>query len=391
VEFRRINGLPPYVFAIINELRDEARQDGRDVIDMGFGNPDIPSPDSAVEKLAEAARNPRNHRYSASRGIPKLRLAIANLYQRQFGVELDPDREVVTTIGAKEGLSHLMWTLVGPGDTALVPTPSYPIHIYAPLFAGADVQQVRLGPDQDFFANLIDKWETTWPRPRVIVFSFPHNPTTECVDLPWMQRIVDFAREHDVVLVHDFAYSDTAFDGYKPPSILQVPGAKDVAVELYTMTKSFSMAGWRVAFLVGNAEIVQALTKLKSYLDYGTFQPIQIAAIVAMNESPDYPQEVNAIYSSRRDVLCDGLNRIGWELEKPRGTMFVWAPIPEPYREMGSLEFSKHLVTEAEVATSPGVGFGRGGEGFVRFALIENEQRINQAVRNLKRALTKLG
>ena len=391
MEFRRINGLPPYVFAIINELRDGARQAGRDVIDMGFGNPDIPSPDTAVEKLAEAVRNPRNHRYSASRGIPKLRLAIANRYQRQFGVELDPDREVVVTIGAKEGLSHLMWTLVGPGDTALVPTPSYPIHIYAPLFAGADVQQVRLGPDQDFFANLMDSWESTWPRPRVIVFSFPHNPTTECVDLAWMQRIVDFAREHYVVLVHDFAYSDTAFDGYRPPSVLQVPGAKDVAVELYTLTKSFSMAGWRVAFLVGNAEIVQALTKLKSYLDYGTFQPIQIAAIVAMNESPDYPLEVNGIYSSRRDALCDGLNRIGWELEKPRGTMFVWAPIPEPYREMGSLEFSKYLVTEAEVATSPGVGFGKGGEGFVRFALIENDQRINQAVRNLKRALTKLG
>jgi alanine-synthesizing transaminase len=391
VEFRRINGLPPYVFAIINDLRDDARRAGRDVIDMGFGNPDIPSPDAAVEKLAEAARNPRNHRYSASRGIPKLRLAIANLYQRQFGVDLDPDLEVVTTIGAKEGLSHLMWTLVGPGDTALVPTPSYPIHIYAPLFAGADVQQVRLGPDQDFFANLMDSWESTWPRPRVIVFSFPHNPTTECVDLAWMQRIVDFARAHEVVLVHDFAYSDTAFDGYKPPSVLQVPGAKEVAVELYTMTKSFSMAGWRVAFLVGNAEIVQALTKLKSYLDYGTFQPIQIAAIVAMNESPDYPREVNAIYSSRRDALCDGLNRIGWELAKPQGTMFVWAPIPEPYREMGSLEFSKHLVTEAEVATSPGVGFGKGGEGFVRFALIENEQRVNQAVRNMKRALTKLG
>jgi alanine-synthesizing transaminase len=391
VEFRRINGLPPYVFAIINELRDEARHQGRDVIDLGFGNPDIPSPSIAVDKLAEAARNPRNHRYSSSRGIPKLRLAIANLYERRFGVTLDPESEVVTTIGAKEGLSHLMWTLVGPGDTALVPTPSYPIHIYAPLFAGADVQQVRLGPDQDFFANLVDAWESTWPRPRVIVFSFPHNPTTECVDLAWMQRIVDFAREHDVVLVHDFAYSDTAFDGHRPPSVLEVPGAKDVAVELYTMTKSFSMAGWRVAFLVGNAAIVQALTKLKSYLDYGTFQPIQIAAIVAMNEAPDYPIEVNAIYQSRRDALCDGLKRIGWEVEPPKGTMFVWAPIPEAYREMGSLEFAKYLVTEAEVATSPGVGFGKGGEGFVRFALIENEQRIGQAVRNLKRALVKLG
>jgi alanine-synthesizing transaminase len=391
VEFRRINGLPPYVFAIINELRDEARRAGRDIVDMGFGNPDIPSPTVAVEKLAEAARNPRNHRYSASRGIPKLRLAISNLYLRRFGVELDPDTEVVTTIGAKEGLSHLMWTLVGPGDTALVPTPSYPIHIYAPLFAGADVQQVRLGPDQDFFANLMDSWESTWPRPRVIVFSFPHNPTTECVDLAWMERLVQFAREHDVILVHDFAYSDTYFDGYQPPSVLQVPGAKDVAVELYTLTKSFSMAGWRVAFLVGNREIVQALTKLKSYLDYGTFQPIQIASIVALNEASEYPKEVNGIYTSRRNALCDGLNRIGWHLEPPRGTMFVWAPIPEPYQEMGSLEFAKFLVTEAEVATSPGVGFGKGGEGFVRFALIENEKRIQQAIRNMRRALTKLG
>ncbi len=391
VEFRRINGLPPYVFSIINELRDEGRQAGRDIVDMGFGNPDIPSPDLAVDKLVEAARNPRNHRYSASRGIPKLRLAASNLYLRRFGVELDPDTEVVTTIGAKEGLSHLMWTLVGPGDTALVPTPSYPIHIYAPLFAGADVQQVRLGPDQDFFANLMESWESTWPRPRVIVFSFPHNPTTECVDLAWMQRIVDFAREHDVILVHDFAYSDTAFDGYQPPSIMQVPGAKDVAVELYTLTKSFSMAGWRVAFMVGNREIVQALTKLKSYLDYGTFQPIQIAAIVTMNEAQDYPKVVNEIYQGRRDALCEGLNRIGWEIEAPKGTMFVWAPIPEPYREMGSLDFSKFLVTDAEVATSPGVGFGKGGEGFVRFALIENEQRIHQSIRNLRRSLTKLG
>jgi alanine-synthesizing transaminase len=390
MEFRRINGLPPYVFAIINQLRDQARHAGDDVIDMGFGNPDIPSPDIAVEKLCEAAHNSRNHRYSSSRGIPKLRLAVANLYLRRFGVELDPDTEVVTTIGAKEGLSHVMWTLVGPGDTALVPTPSYPIHIYAPLFAGADVQQVRLGPDQDFFANLMDSWESTWPRPRVIVFSFPHNPTTEVVDLAWMQRLVDFARERDVVLVHDFAYSDTAFDGYQPPSILQVPGAKDVAVELYTLTKSFSMAGWRVAFMVGNPAIVAALTKLKSYLDYGTFQPIQIAAIVTMNEAPDYPKVVNEIYLGRRDALCEGLARIGWDIDKPKATMFVWAPIPEPYREIGSLEFSKLLVTEANVATSPGVGFGRGGEGFVRFALIENEQRIAQAVRNLRKTLVKL-
>jgi alanine-synthesizing transaminase len=389
-DFRRINALPPYVFTIIDGLKIEARRQGEDVIDLGFGNPDIASPDVAVEKLAEAARNPRNHRYSASRGIPKLRQAVANLYLRRFGVDLDPDTECITTIGAKEGLSHLMWVLLGPGDSAMVPSPSYPIHIYAPLFAGAEVQQVRLGPDEDFFANLVGAWENQWPKPRVIVMSFPHNPTTTCVDLAWMQRIVDFAREHDVVLVHDFAYSDTAFDGYSPPSVLQVPGAKDVAVELYTLTKSFSMAGWRVGFLVGNADVVQALAKLKSYLDYGTFQPIQIAATVTMNEAPDYPKVVNEIYQSRRDALCDGLSRVGWDLTRPKGTMFVWAPIPEPYREMGSLEFASYLVREAKVAVSPGVGFGPGGDGYVRFALIENEQRIGQAVRNLRRALTRL-
>lgn len=400
MEFRRINGLPPYVFATINDLKAAARREGKDVIDFGFGNPDLPSPDIAVDKLAEAAHNPRNHRYSASRGIPKIRQAISDLYLRKFDVELDPESEVVTTIGAKEGLSHLMWVLVGPGDTALVPTPSYPIHIYAPLFAGADVRTVRLdseagddgstGPGEAFFGNLMEAWESAWPKPRVIVLSFPHNPTTECVDLAWMTRLVEFAREHEIVLVHDFAYADISFDGYTPPSILQVPGAKDVAVELYTMTKSFSMAGWRVGFLVGNAEIVQALTKLKSYLDYGTFQPIQIAAIVAMNEAPDYPKVINECYQARRDALCEGLNRIGWEITPPRGTMFVWAPIPEPYRDMGSLEFAKYLVREAEVATSPGVGFGVGGDDHVRFALIENEQRTSQGIRNLRRALTRL-
>ncbi|MBV9255774.1 MAG: aminotransferase class I/II-fold pyridoxal phosphate-dependent enzyme, partial [Actinobacteria bacterium] len=351
---------------------------------------DIPSPDVAVEKLAEAVRNPRNHRYSSSRGIPKLRLAASNLYLRRFGVELDPETEVVATIGAKEGFSHLMWVLLGPGDTALVPSPSYPIHIWGPLFAGADVRHVRLGPDQDFFDNLVEAYENAWPKPRVCVLSFPHNPTTTCVDLEWMTKVVDFAREREIVLVHDFAYAETSFDGYVPPSILQVPGAKDVAVELYTLTKSFSMAGWRTAFMVGNPEIVAALTKLKSYLDYGTFQPIQIATIVALNEAPDYPKEVNEIYQGRRDALCDGLARVGWEFPKPRGTMFVWAPIPEPYAEMGSLEFAKFLFNEGKVATSPGVGFGPGGEGFVRFALIENEQRISQGVRTIRKALTKL-
>ena len=405
MEFRRINGLPPYVFATINDLKLETRRAGRDVVDLGFGNPDLPSPDVAVEKLAEAARNPKNHRYSASRGIPKLRQAISNRYLQKFGVEIDPDTEVVTTIGAKEGLSHLMWVLVAPGDTALVPSPSYPIHIYAPLFAGADVRQVRLdgptggessglgapNPGTAFFDSLMETWESAWPKPRVIVLSFPHNPTTACVDFEFMERLVRFAQEHDVVLVHDFAYADIAFDGYIPPSILQVPGAKDVAVELYTMTKSFSMAGWRLGFMLGNSAIVGALTKLKSYLDYGTFQPIQIAAIVALNEAPDYPKEINETYQARRNALCDGLNKIGWQVEPPKGTMLVWAPIPEPYREMGSLEFSKYLVREADVAVSPGVGFGPGGDGHVRFALIENEKRIGQAVRNLRKGLTKLG
>jgi alanine-synthesizing transaminase len=291
-----------------------------------------------------------------------------------------------------------MWVLVGPGDTALVPAPSYPIHIYAPLFAGADVRMVRLddlGSDEKdageaFFANLVEAWESAWPKPKVVIFSFPHNPTTACIDLPTMARLVAFAREHGVVLVHDFAYSDTAFDGYRPPSVLEVPGAEDVAVELYTMTKSFSMAGWRVAFLVGNAEVVQALTKLKTYLDYGTFQPIQIAATVAMNEASEYPKVVNEIYLHRRDALCEGLSRIGWEVPKPKGTMFVWAKIPEPYAEMGSLGFSKFLIAEAKVATSPGVGFGPGGDGYVRFALIENEQRITQAVRTMRHALSRL-
>ncbi|MDA8381068.1 MAG: aminotransferase class I/II-fold pyridoxal phosphate-dependent enzyme [Actinomycetota bacterium] len=398
MEFRRINGLPPYVFAVINELKLAARRAGRDVIDLGFGNPDLPSPPVAVEKLAEAARNARNHRYSASRGIPKLRLAVADMYRRRFQVDLDPDSQVLATIGAKEGFSHLMWVLLAPGDAALVPSPSYPIHIYAPLFAGADVRQVRLDPPGEegtgggeaFFGGLMESWESMWPKPRVIVLSFPHNPTTTCVDLAWMTRMVEFAREHEIVLVHDFAYADICFDGFEPPSILQVPGATDVAVEMFSMTKSYSMAGWRMAFLVGNAEVVQALTKLKSYLDYGVFQPIQIATTVALNEASEYPQWVNSVYQSRRDVLCEGLDRIGWHVEPPKGTMFVWAAIPEPYQSMGSLDFAKYLVADADVACSPGVGFGPGGDNFVRFALIENEQRIQQGIRGMRRALDKL-
>src|SRR5829696_7834855 len=392
MEFRRITNLPPYALGIIDSLKKEARWAGADVIDLAFGNPDLPSPEVAVDKLAEAARNPRNHRYSASRGIPKLREALADLYARKWQVELDPEREVINTIGAKEGFSHLMWTLLQPGDAALVPSPSYPIHLYAPLFAGADLCDKDTGhTEKDFFEVLVESYEYSWPKPRVIVLSFPHNPTTATVDLGFFQRVVDFAREHEVVVVHDFAYADLGFDGYDPPSILQAEGAKEVAVELYSMTKSFSMAGWRVAFMAGNAEVVGALAKLKSYLDYGAFQPIQIAATVTLNEDPGHPEQAQAIYQSRRDALCDGLARIGWEVEPPRGTMFVWAPIPEAYRELGSVEFASMLVKEAKVATSPGLGFGPGGDGHVRFALIENEQRIGQGVRNLRRALTKLG
>jgi alanine-synthesizing transaminase len=391
MEFRRIPGLPPYVFTIIDGLKVEARRNGRDVIDLGFGNPDIPSPEIAVEKLAEAARNTRNHRYSASRGIPKLREAVADLYQRRFGVTLDPETQVISTIGAKEGFSHLMWVLLQPGDVALVPSPSYPIHIWGPYFAGADSRQIPVGDGEDFVENVMEAWELGWPKPRVVVLSFPHNPTTATVEKADLQRLVDWARERDVVLVHDFAYAETAFDGWKPPSILECEGANECAVELYSMTKSFSMAGWRVAFLVGNPEVVGALGKLKSYLDYGTFQPIQIAATVTLNEAQAFPEQTNAIYQSRRDTLLDGLARIGWEFPKPKGTMFAWAPIPEPYKELGSIDFAKLIVTDCDVALSPGVGFGAGGDGHVRFALIENEQRIAQAVRNLKRGLTKLG
>jgi alanine-synthesizing transaminase len=399
MEFRRVTGLPPYVFAQINGLKADARSHGRDVIDFGFGNPDLPSPDVAVEKLAEAAHNPKNHRYSASRGIPNLRLAIANRYKLLFDVDLDPETDVVTTIGAKEGFTHLMWVLLGPGDSAIVPSPSYPIHLAGPGFAGANVITVPIldpvvstnDPGDDFFSGLLAAWESAVVKPRVIVVSFPHNPTSACVDLAFMERLVAFALEREVVICHDFAYADLGFDGYRPPSILQVPRAKECCVELYTLTKSFSMAGWRVGFVVGNPEIVAALTKLKSYLDYGTFQPVQIAAIVAMNEAQEYPEQLRVIYQSRRDTLIEGLHRVGWDVVKPRGSMFIWAPIPEPYREMNSLEFAKFLIEEADVATSPGVGFGEGGDGHVRFALIENELRTHQAVRNLKRALTKLG
>jgi alanine-synthesizing transaminase len=390
MDFRRIYQLPPYVFAAVNEAKVTARRSGDDIVDLGFGNPDIASPPVAVEKLVEAARNPRNHRYSVSRGLPNLRKAAADRYRRRFGVELDPETEVIATIGAKEGLSHLMWVLVQPGDAAIVPEPSYPIHVYAPALAGAEVRRIPIQSGVEFLDVLEDQFHTAWPRPRVIVVSFPHNPTTTCVDLAFFQRLVSFAKEHEVFLVHDFAYADVSFDGYRPPSLLEVEGAKEVGVELYTLTKGHSMAGWRLGFVVGNAQAVAALAKLKSYLDYGTFQPIQIASIIALNEGDAYVEEVNQIYRGRRDVLIDGLNRAGWKVDRPRGTMFCWAEVPGSYREMGSVEFSLYLLREAKVAVSPGVGFGPTGEGYVRFALVENEHRIAQAVRGIRRALDRM-
>ena len=380
MEFRRVGDLPPYVFATVDELKRRLRREGRDVIDLGFGNPDIPSPAPVVEKLAEAAARPANHRYSASRGIPHLRDALAELYKRRFGVEVDPETQIVATIGAKEGLSHLMWVLLEPGDVAVVPTPSYPIHLVAPRLAGATVVGTAVEAIEDAVRS-------TTPAPRVVVISYPHNPTTATATPELLQRLVDLARERELILVHDFAYADIAFDGHVAPSVLQADGAEECAVELYSLTKSFSMAGWRVGFVVGRPDVVQALAKLKSYLDYGTFQPIQIASIVALRECADYPREVCEVYRSRRDALCSGLARAGWDVEPPRGTMFVWAPIPEPFRAAGSLDFAVRLAQEAAVAVSPGVGFGEGGDGHVRFALVENEQRIAQATRSIRRML----
>ena len=380
-EFRRVDALPPYAFAEVERLKLELRRAGEDVIDLGFGNPDVPPPEIAVEKLREAALIPRNHRYSSSRGLPNLRAAICELYRDRYGVELDPETEATMALGSKEGLVHLLWVLLGPGDAALVPSPSYPIHLFAPGFAGATVHRV---PALDYVAGVQEAWEAAEPRPRVLLASFPHNPTTACVELADMQRLVDFAREHGLVLVHDFAYADLAFDGYRPPSIFEAEGAREVAVELYSLTKGFSLAGWRIAFVLGRADVVGALARLKSYLDYGSFQPLQIAATVALREASDQPAKAAAVYKGRRNALCDGLTRMGWEVERPRATMFVWAPIPtgEP-----SQAFALRLLREARVAVSPGSGFGADGEGFVRFALVENEQRIAQAVRGIRRAI----
>jgi alanine-synthesizing transaminase len=387
MEFRRIERFPPYVFSIVNDLKMQARRAGDDVIDLGMGNPDIPAPEAVVEKLREAATNPRNHRYSASRGIPKLRSAICDLYERGWNVSLDPESEAVVTIGAKEGISHLAWVLAAPGDSVLVPEPSYPIHTYAMILAGANITSVPLALESDFFSDLVRAYEHTEPKPRVILCSFPHNPTTAVVGLNFFGQLVEFAKARGMAIVHDLAYADLVFDSDKAPSLMQIPGARDVGVEFFSMSKSYSMPGWRVAFCVGNKDMVAALTKLKSYLDYGVFQPIQIAAIIALNECTTVPKEIRETYRSRRDALCDGLERIGWDMARPPATMFAWAPIPEPFTPMGSLEFSKFLVRDAKVAVSPGVGFGPTGDGYVRFALVENEQRIRQAVRGLRKAL----
>jgi len=383
-DFPRINRLPPYVFNIVNELKAAARARGEDIIDFGMGNPDQPTPKHIVDKLVEVAQRPDTHRYSLSRGIPRLRRAIANWYKSRFEVDLDPETEAIVTIGSKEGLAHLAMATVGPGDAVLVPNPSYPIHPYGFVIAGADIRHVPMLPDRDFFAELEKAIKDTWPKPKMLVLNFPGNPTTQCVELEFFEKVVEIAREHEIWVVHDIAYADIVFDGYKAPSILQVEGAKEVAVEFYSLSKSYNMPGWRVGFMVGNPILVAALARMKSYLDYGMFTPIQVAAIAALEGPQDCVREISQMYQSRRDVLCDGLNALGWKVEKPKATMFVWAPIPEQFKEMGSLEFSKLLLKEAKVAVSPGIGFGEYGDDHVRFGLIENEHRTRQAVRGIR-------
>ncbi|MCM0756178.1 aminotransferase class I/II-fold pyridoxal phosphate-dependent enzyme [Desulfovibrio aminophilus] len=384
-QFARVHRLPPYVFATVNELKMKLRHDGADIVDLGMGNPDLPSPQHVVDKLVEAAQKPINHRYSASKGINGLRMAMANWYRNRFGVELDHNQEVVVTMGAKEGLAHLALVMLAPGDVVLTPDPAYPIHPFAAIIAGADVRRIPIGPGRDFFEDMQLAVRHCWPRPKLLVINFPHNPTTEVCDLAFFQRIVDFAKENGIMVVHDFAYCDFTFDGYKAPSFLQAEGAKDVGVEFFSLTKSYSMAGWRVGFCCGNREMVQALTRIKSYLDYGIFQPIQIAACHALNGPQEYVREIMDEHQDRRDALCEGLARAGWDVPKPKATMFVWAPIPEEFKKLGSVEFSKLLLKEASVAVSPGLGFGEYGDGHVRFALVENRQRINQAVRGIKK------
>jgi alanine-synthesizing transaminase len=388
--FNKLNRLPPYVFSEVDALKMAARRAGEDVIDLGMGNPDLETPRHVVDKICEAARNPRNHRYSSSRGVPNLRAAICEWYERNCGVSLDPDREAIAVIGAKEGFSHFVLMTIGPGDVVLCPDPAYPIHQYSVVIAGGDLRNVPLTSDSDFIANLEEEIGRTWPKPKMLILSFPHNPTTEVVDRAFFERVVRFARDNDLMVLHDFAYAEICFDGYKPPSILEVPGARDVAIEFVSLSKSHSMAGWRVGFACGNAEMIHALSRIKSYLDYGIPTPIQVGAIVALRGPQDCVAEVTETYRRRRDALIDGLGQPGdgaWKIEKPLGTMFVWAQIPEPLRRIGSLEFAKRLLREAGVAVSPGVGFGEHGEGFVRFALVENQHRIRQAVRGIRRCL----
>jgi len=388
-DFPRIKRLPPYVFNIVNELKAEARARGEDIIDFGMGNPDQPTPKHIVDKLVEVAQRPDTHRYSLSRGIPRLRRAICNWYKSRFDVDLDPETEAIVTIGSKEGLAHLAMATVGPGDIVLVPNPSYPIHPYGFVIAGADIRHVPMGADRDFFEELEKAIKDTWPKPKMLVLNFPGNPTTQCVEVEFFEKVVKIAKEHEIWVVHDIAYADIVFDGYKAPSILEVEGAKEVAVEFYSLSKSYNMPGWRVGFMVGNPILVAALARMKSYLDYGMFTPIQVAAIAALEGPQECVKEISDMYQSRRDVLCEGLTAIGWNIEKPKATMFVWAPIPEQFKEMGSLEFSKLLLKEAKVAVSPGIGFGDYGDDHVRFGLIENEHRTRQAVRGIREMFKK--
>jgi len=386
-EFRRMTRLPPYVFATVNKIKMDARHRGEDIIDLGMGNPDIPTPQHIVDKLIEAVQKGHNHRYSASMGITKLRHAISDWYKRRFDVDVDPEEEAIVTIGAKEGLSHLILATISPGDVVFAPNPTYPIHPYSVIIAGGDLRSIPIAPDRDFFEDLLTATKQTWPNPKMLIISYPHNPTTAVVDLEFFEKIVEFCREHQIYVIHDFAYADLVFDGYKPPSFLQVPGAKDIGIEFFSLSKSYSMPGWRVGFCVGNPELVGALRRLKSYLDYGIFQPIQIASIIALNGSYDCVQEIVDIYRDRRDVLVDGLNRVGWPTEKPKGTMFVWAKIPDKFRNMGSVEFSKMLIEKAKVAVSPGIGFGEYGDDYVRFALVENPHRTRQAIRGIRQVM----
>ncbi|MFL2555326.1 MAG: alanine transaminase [Gammaproteobacteria bacterium] len=386
-EFTRINRLPPYVFNIVNELKMGARHRGEDIIDFGMGNPDQPTPKHIVEKLVEASKREDTHGYSISKGIPRLRQAICNWYKSRYDVDLDPESEAIVTLGSKEGLAHLAMAVVDHGDAVLVPNPAYPIHPFGFVIAGADVRHIPIGPDIDFFEELQKSIRDSWPKPKVLLINFPSNPTTECVDIDFFTKIIEIAREHKIWVVQDLAYADIVFDGYKAPSILQVSGAKDIAVEFFSMSKSYNMPGWRVGFMAGNPTLVNALSRIKSYLDYGTFTPIQIAAITALEDDQKCVEEICSMYCGRRDVLCDGLNSMGWNIDKPKGTMFVWAPIPEQYKSMGSLEFSKKVLIESKVAVSPGIGFGSYGDNFVRFALIENEHRTRQALRAIRSML----